>query len=90
MKATLELGRWVFVEPIGYFNAPRSMCQSFMHDPERGRLVDVRSRTTRPAIRSSREARAKDGGPEQRLLEPNHHVGLRARQNADCIVGGVE
>ena len=38
MKA-LELGRWVFLTPIGYLNAPRSMGKSLMHDPERAPLV---------------------------------------------------
>jgi len=28
MKATLELGRWVFAAPIGYWNAPRATGKS--------------------------------------------------------------
>ena len=39
MKAALELGRWVFLAPIGYLNAPRSMGKSLIHDPQRGPLV---------------------------------------------------
>jgi hypothetical protein len=39
MKAALELGRWVFLAPIGYLNAPRSMGKSLMADPERASLV---------------------------------------------------
>jgi hypothetical protein len=39
MRAALELGRWVFVAPIGYLNAPRSTGKSLMHDPERAPLV---------------------------------------------------
>ena len=39
MKAALELGRWVFLAPIGYLNAPRSMGKSLMPDPERAPLV---------------------------------------------------
>src|SRR5689334_12688593 len=39
MKAALELGRWVFLAPIGYLNAPRAMGKSLMHDPERAPLV---------------------------------------------------
>jgi site-specific DNA recombinase len=39
MKAALELGRWVFLAPIGYLNAPRSMGKSLVHDPERAPLV---------------------------------------------------
>jgi hypothetical protein len=39
MKAALELGRWVFLAPIGYLNAPRSIGQSLIQDPQRGPLV---------------------------------------------------
>ena len=39
MKAALELGRWVFLAPIGYVNAPRAMGKSLMLDPERAPLV---------------------------------------------------
>jgi hypothetical protein len=39
MKAALELGRWVFLAPIGYLNAPRSIGKSLIHDPQRGSLV---------------------------------------------------
>jgi DNA invertase Pin-like site-specific DNA recombinase len=39
MKAALEFGRWVFLAPIGYLNAPRSMGKSLMADPERAPLV---------------------------------------------------
>ena len=39
MKAALELGRWVFLAPIGYLNAPRSMGKSLIHDSERAPLV---------------------------------------------------
>ena len=39
MKAALELGRWVFLAPIGYLNAPRSLGKSLVHDPERAGLV---------------------------------------------------
>ena len=35
MKAALELGRWTFLAPIGYLNAPRAMGKSLMADPER-------------------------------------------------------
>ena len=30
MKAALEIGRWVFLAPIGYLNAPRSMGKSLI------------------------------------------------------------
>ena len=39
MKAALELGRWTFLAPIGYLNAPRSMGKSLIPDPERAPLV---------------------------------------------------
>ena len=39
MKAALELGRWVFLAPIGYLNAPRATSKSLMADPERAPLV---------------------------------------------------
>jgi site-specific DNA recombinase len=39
MKAALGLGRWVFLAPIGYLNAPRSIGKSLIHDPERAPLV---------------------------------------------------
>jgi DNA invertase Pin-like site-specific DNA recombinase len=39
MKAARDLGRWVFLAPIGYLNAPRSMGRSLVHDPERAALV---------------------------------------------------
>ena len=39
MKAALELGRWVFLAPFGYLNAPRAMGKSRIADPERAPLV---------------------------------------------------
>jgi site-specific DNA recombinase len=39
MKAALELGRWVFLAPIGYINAPRAMGKSLMADAERAPLL---------------------------------------------------
>ncbi|HEX2342642.1 MAG TPA: recombinase family protein [Vicinamibacterales bacterium] len=39
MKAALELGRWTFLAPIGYLNAPRAMGKSLMADPERAPIV---------------------------------------------------
>src|SRR5438105_4812032 len=34
MKAALELGRWTFLAPLGYLNAPRSTGTSMIPDPE--------------------------------------------------------
>src|SRR5881296_3012790 len=39
MRAALELGRWTFVAPLGYLNAPRSTGKSLIPDPERAPLV---------------------------------------------------
>ena len=40
MKAALELGRWVFLAPLGYLNAPRAIGTSLM--PIRNALPIVR------------------------------------------------
>jgi hypothetical protein len=34
-----KLGRWTFLAPIGYLNAPRAMGKSLMPDRERAPLV---------------------------------------------------
>jgi len=39
MRAALELGRWVFLAPLGYINAPRVLGKSLMLDPDRGPIV---------------------------------------------------
>jgi site-specific DNA recombinase len=39
MRAALELGRWTFVAPLGYLNAPKWSGKSLVHDPERAELV---------------------------------------------------
>ena len=39
MRAALELGRWTFVAPLGYVNAPRAVGKSLIPDPERAPLV---------------------------------------------------
>ena len=39
MRAALELGRWTFLAPLGYMNAPRAMGKSLILDPERASLV---------------------------------------------------
>jgi site-specific DNA recombinase len=39
MKAALELGRWTFLAPLGYLDAPRSTGKSLVPDPERAALV---------------------------------------------------
>ena len=39
MRAALELGRWTFLAPLGYMNAPRAMGKSLIPDPERAPFV---------------------------------------------------
>ena len=39
MKAALEQGRWTFVPPLGYLNAPKWSGKSLIPDPERADLV---------------------------------------------------
>jgi site-specific DNA recombinase len=39
MRAALELGRWTFLAPLGYLNAPRAMGKSLVPDPDRAPLV---------------------------------------------------
>src|SRR6266513_4757859 len=39
MRAALELGRWTFVPPLGYLNAPKWAGKSLIADPERAPLV---------------------------------------------------
>jgi hypothetical protein len=46
-SATPELGRWTFLVPIGYLNAPRAMGKSLMADPERAPPCDGPSKSTR-------------------------------------------
>src|SRR5215211_6447832 len=42
MRAALELGRWVFLAPIGYLNAPRPMGKSLTADHPKCRLANAR------------------------------------------------
>ena len=39
MRAALEQGRWTFVPPLGYLNAPKWSGKNLIPDPERGELV---------------------------------------------------
>jgi site-specific DNA recombinase len=39
MKAALELGRWMFLAPIGYLNVPRPTGKTLMRGPQRAALV---------------------------------------------------
>jgi site-specific DNA recombinase len=70
MKAALEIGRWVFLAPIGYLNAPRSVGRSLLHDPERA-----------PIIRKAFEDYASGRFNKQQILERVTAEGLRNRRN---------
>jgi hypothetical protein len=39
MKEALQRGRWTFLAPLGYLNAPRAVQGSLMPDPERAAIV---------------------------------------------------
>src|SRR6267143_109559 len=39
MRMALEQGRWMFIPPVGYLNAPKWTGKSLMPDPERAALV---------------------------------------------------
>jgi Recombinase len=39
MQEALRRGRWTFLGPLGYLNAPRAMRESLIPDPERGAIV---------------------------------------------------
>jgi hypothetical protein len=70
MKAALELGRWVFLAPIGYLNAPRAMGKSLMADPERA-----------PIVRRVFEEYATGRFTKQQVLEQARAWGLTNRRN---------
>ncbi len=69
MKVALELGRWVFLAPIGYINAPRAMGKSLMADPERA-----------PLIRRAFEEYATGRFTKQQLLKQVRSWGLTNRR----------
>jgi DNA invertase Pin-like site-specific DNA recombinase len=60
MKAALELGRWVFLAPIGYLNAPRAMGKSLLHGPRPGRSCGGHSRSTQTAVHEAADSAADD------------------------------
>jgi hypothetical protein len=69
MKAALELGRWVFLAPIGYLNAPRAIGKSLMPDPERA-----------PIVRRAFEEYATGRFTKQQLLKQSRAWGLTNRR----------
>jgi len=70
MRAALELGRWTFLAPIGYLNAPRAMGKSLMADPERA-----------PLVRRAFEEYATGRFTKQQVLEQARAWGLTNRRN---------
>lgn len=69
MKAALELGRWTFVAPLGYLNAPTWSGRSLTHDPERG-----------PLMRRAFEDLASGRYTKQETLARATEAGLRSRR----------
>ena len=69
MKAALEIGRWVFLAPLGYLNAPRALGKSLLHDPERA-----------PIIRQAFEDYATGRFTKQEIRERATAAGLRNRR----------
>ena len=69
MKAALELGRWVFLAPLGYLNAPRAIGKSLMTDPERA-----------PLVRRAFEEYATRGYTKEQLLKQTSVWGLTNRR----------
>ena len=70
MKAALELGRWVFLAPLGYLNAPRAIAKSLMPDPERA-----------PIVRRVFEAYATGRFTKQQVLDQARAWGLTNRRS---------
>ena len=70
MKAALELGRWVFLAPLGYLNAPRAIGKSLMSDPERA-----------PTVCRVFEAYASGRFTKQQVLEQARAWGFTKRRN---------
>ena len=76
MKAALELGRWTFLAPIGYLNAPRTMGKSLLT----GSSVRRCSRSTRNRIHVARVLR----WTAKRRVGPSSKVALaKARPEPD-------
>jgi DNA invertase Pin-like site-specific DNA recombinase len=71
MRAALELGRWVFLAPLGYINAPRALGRSLMPDPDRG-----------PIVRRVFEEYATGRFNKQQILQQATAWGLRNRRGA--------
>ena len=69
MTAALGLGRWVFLAPLGYLNAPRAIGKSLMADPERA-----------PFVRRAFEVYATGRCTKEQLLQQAKAWGLTNRR----------
>ena len=69
MRASLELGRWTFVAPLGYLNAPRWSGKSLLPDPERA-----------PVVRRAFEEIASGRCTKQDVIALVTELGLRTRR----------
>ena len=69
MRAALELGRWTFLAPIGYLNAPRWSGKSLVEDRERA-----------PFVRRAFEAFATGRFTKKEVLSEITRLGLRTRR----------
>jgi site-specific DNA recombinase len=69
MRAALELGRWTFLAPIGYLNAPRRSGKSLVEDRERA-----------PFVRRAFEAFATGRFTKKEVLSEITRLGLRTRR----------
>ena len=69
MRAALELGRWTFLAPLGYLNAPKASGKSLMPDPERA-----------PIVRRIFEQYATGRFTKQQILQKATAWGLRNRR----------
>jgi DNA invertase Pin-like site-specific DNA recombinase len=68
-RAALELGRWTFLAPIGYLNAPRWSGKSLVEDPERA-----------PLVRRAFEQFSTGRYTKQQVLDEVTRLGLRTRR----------
>jgi site-specific DNA recombinase len=81
LRDALELGRWVFLAPIGYLNAPRATGKSLVADPGRA-----------PLVRRAFEEYATGRFTKEQLLKQSETWGvtnrrgrrLRRKQSACC------
>jgi site-specific DNA recombinase len=73
MKAALELGRWVFLAPIGYLNAPRSIGKSLIHDPaSAARSARVRGLREWPIHEATAAQARQNLGPHEPARQAAH------------------